>query len=37
MAHQMLKPYSFLLYFLAILTFFFVGVTYSVIVESAKN
>lgn len=37
MAHQMLKPYSFLLYFLAILTFFFVGLTYAGIIEAGKN
>lgn len=37
MAHQMLKAYSFLLYFLAVLTSFFVGVTYAGIVEAGKN
>ena len=37
MAHQMLKPYSFLLYLLAIIAFFFVGVTYAGIVEAGKG
>lgn len=37
MAHQMLKPYSFLLYFLSIIAFFFIGVTYAVIVDAGKN
>ena len=37
MAHQMLKPYSFLLYFLSILAFFFIGLTYAGIVEAGKN
>ncbi len=37
MAHRMLKPYSFLLYFLALITFFFVGLSYAGIVEAGKN
>jgi hypothetical protein len=37
MAHQMLKPYSFLLYGLVLISFFFVGVTYAGIVEAGKN
>ncbi len=37
MAHRMLKPYSFLLYLLAFITFFFVGLSYAGIVEAGKN
>ncbi len=37
MAHPMLKPYGFLMYFLAIVAFFFVGVTYAGIIEAGKN
>ncbi|WP_178987006.1 hypothetical protein [Winogradskyella schleiferi] len=37
MARQMLKPYSFLLYFLSIIAFFFIGLTYAGIVEAGKN
>jgi len=37
MAHKILKPYSFLLYFLGIVTFFFIGLTLAGIVEAGKN
>ncbi|MBK9257547.1 MAG: hypothetical protein IPM42_18965 [Saprospiraceae bacterium] len=37
MANQMLKPYSFLLYLLALLTFFFIGMSYAGIVGAGKN
>lgn len=37
MAHQMLKPYSFLLYFLAIIFFFFVGLSFAGWMEAGKN
>ncbi|MFL0354661.1 hypothetical protein [Xanthomarina sp. GH4-25] len=37
MAHQAVKPYSFLMYFLAIITSFFVGLTYASIVEAGKG
>ena len=37
MAHQALKPYSFLLYFLAFITSFFIGLTYAGIVEAGKG
>jgi len=37
MAHLMVKPYSFLLYFLTLITFFFIGLTYAGIVEAGKN
>ncbi len=37
MAHPMLKLYGFLMYFLAIVAFFFVGVTYAGIVEAGKG
>jgi len=37
MAHKMLKPYSFLLYFLAIICSFFIGISYAGIVEAGKN
>lgn len=33
----MLKPYSFLLYGLVLISFFFVGITYAGIVEAGKN
>lgn len=37
MAHRMLKPYSILLYFLALVAFFFVGLSHAGIVEAVKN
>lgn len=37
MAHQMLKGYSFLFYFLAIICCFFSGLTYAGIVEAGKH
>lgn len=37
MAHQMLKPYSFLLYLLAFITSFFLGMSYAGILEAGKN
>ena len=37
MAHHMIKPYSFLLYFLALLCFFFIGVSYAGFVDAGKN
>jgi hypothetical protein len=37
MAHQAVKPFSFLMYFLAIITSFFIGVTYAGIVEAGKG
>lgn len=37
MARKMLKPYSFLLYFLSLLVFFFVGVSYAGWIEAGKN
>jgi hypothetical protein len=33
----MIRPYSFLLYFLAFVCFFFVGVSYAGVVEAAKG
>ncbi|MEO9512166.1 MAG: hypothetical protein ABJN84_18135 [Flavobacteriaceae bacterium] len=37
MAYQMLKPYSLLLYLLALIAFFFVGLTYAGLVGAGKN
>lgn len=37
MAHQTLKPYSFLMYFLAIIAFFFLGVVYAGIIDAGKG
>ncbi|WP_158858866.1 hypothetical protein [Lunatibacter salilacus] len=37
MAHQMLKPYSFLLYLLSFITSFFLGMSYAGIIEAGKN
>ena len=37
MAHSMLKPYSLLMYFLAVLVFFFIGVTYAGLIDAGKN
>ncbi|WP_431137226.1 hypothetical protein [Psychroserpens mesophilus] len=37
MAHKLLKPYSFLLYILAIITFFFIGITVAGLVDAGKN
>jgi hypothetical protein len=37
MAHQALKPYSFLLYFLAFIASFFIGLTYAGIIEAGKG
>lgn len=37
MAHQAVKPYSFLMYFLAIIAFFFLGIVYAGITEAAKG
>lgn len=37
MAIQAVKPYSFLMYFLVIITFFFIGVSYAGIVEAGKG
>lgn len=37
MAHQMIKPYSFLLYLLAFVCFFFIGVSYAGVIEAAKG
>jgi Ca2+/Na+ antiporter len=37
MAHQAVKPYSFLMYFLAIIASFFIGVSYAGIVEAGKG
>lgn len=37
MAHKMVKPRSFLLYILAIISFFFIGITYADIIEAGKN
>lgn len=37
MAHKLLKLYSFLLYILAIITFFFIGISIAGIVDAGKN
>lgn len=37
MAHQVVKPYSFLMYFLAIIAFFFLGLMYAGITEAGKG
>lgn len=37
MAHPMVKPYSFLMYVLAIIAFFFLGLVYAGIVEAGKG
>lgn len=37
MAHQAVKPYSFLMYFLAIIAFFFLGLVYAGITEAGKG
>lgn len=37
MAHQMFKAYSFLMYFLAIIAFFFLGLIYAGITEAGKG
>ncbi|WP_040247769.1 hypothetical protein [Psychroserpens mesophilus] len=37
MAHKLLKLYSFLLYILAIITFFFIGISIADIVGAGKN
>ena len=37
MSHKLLKLYSFLLYILAIITFFFVGISVAGIVDAGKN
>ncbi len=37
MAHQLVKPYSFLMYFLAIIAFFFLGIVYAGIIEAGKG
>ena len=37
MAHQAVKPYSFLMYFLAIIAFFFLGIVYASIIEAGKG
>lgn len=37
MAHQVVKPYSFLMYFLAIIAFFFLGLVYAGITEAGKG
>ncbi|MDX1317257.1 MAG: hypothetical protein R3262_06895, partial [Xanthomarina gelatinilytica] len=37
MAHQAVKPYSFLMYFLAIIAFFFLGIVYANITEAGKG
>lgn len=37
MANQMLKPYSFLLYFLAFITCFFIGISYAGLIEAGKG
>lgn len=37
MAHQAVKPYSFLMYFLVIIVSFFIGVTYAGIVDAGKG
>jgi hypothetical protein len=37
MAHQAVKPYSFLMYFLAIIAFFFLGIVYAGITEAGKG
>ncbi len=37
MVHQMLKGYSFLLYFLSIIASFFIGLVYAGLVEAGKN
>ena len=37
MAHQMVKPYSWLLYLLAIIASFFVGLSYAGFIEAAKG
>ena len=37
MAHRMIKAYSFLLYFLAFIFFFFMGVSFAGVIEAAKG
>lgn len=37
MAHQTVKPYSLLMYFLSIITFFFLGLIYASITEAGKG
>ncbi|WP_411896182.1 hypothetical protein [Winogradskyella sp. A2] len=37
MAHSMLKPYSFFMYFLALIAFFFLGLIYAGITEAGKG
>jgi hypothetical protein len=37
MAHQAVKPYSFLMYLLAIIAFFFLGIVYAGITEAGKG
>lgn len=37
MAHKLLKLYSFLLYILTIITFFFIGISVADIVDAGKN
>ncbi len=37
MAHQLVKPYSFLMYVLAIIAFFFLSIVYAGITEAAKG
>lgn len=37
MAHKLLKLYSFLLYILAIITFFFIGISIAGIFDAGKN
>jgi hypothetical protein len=37
MAHQAVKPYSFLMYFLAIIAFFFLGLVYAGITDAGKG
>jgi len=37
MAHQAVKPYSYLMYFLVVIASFFIGVTYAGIVEAGKG
>ena len=37
MAHQAVKPYSFILYFLSIIAFFFLGLVYAGITDAGKG
>lgn len=37
MAHQLVRPYSFLMYFLAIIAFFLLGLVYAGIIEAGKG